>query len=123
MQKVLICPGERHSVGFLAQGVPLVGLPALGESLLACWIEALAASGIKDILVLATDRPELVRAAAGDGSRWGVRVQVQAELKELSPAEAYAAFASAPGAKGLLDPSDFLVLDHLPGLPDVPVFR
>jgi NDP-sugar pyrophosphorylase family protein len=115
MDKILICPSERAAVAFLAQTVPLVAVPILGEPLVNHWVEALAKTGAKDLLVLATDRPEVVRAAVGDGSRWGVRVQVRAQLKDPSPDEA--AIQAGVGAERIL------MLDHLPGLPGQPLFH
>ena len=85
-------------------------------------MESLANAGTKEVLVLATDRPELVRAAVGDGSRWGVHARVRAELKELSPAEACAKLAEECGPAQ--DPrTDVITVDHLPGLDEVPLFR
>jgi NDP-sugar pyrophosphorylase family protein len=117
MDRILICPGERAAVGFLAQTTPLVAIPILGEPLINQWLEALARSGSRDLLILATDRPDVVRGVVGDGSRWGVRVQVQAELKEPTSADAL--------ARGLrcTHPDSVVMLDHLPGLPELPLFR
>jgi NDP-sugar pyrophosphorylase family protein len=121
MDKVLICPAERPSVAFLAQAVPLVAVPVLGETLVTYWVESLASSGIKDICVLATDRPESVRAAIGDGSRWGARVEVRPELKELSAAEAFTKLQTS--GQGCANLTDVITLDHLPGLPEISLFR
>jgi NDP-sugar pyrophosphorylase family protein len=115
MESILICPGERASVGFLSQPVPIVAAPMLGENLLSYWIESLAIAGLKDIVVLATDRPEVVRTIVGDGTRWGVRVQVQAELKELSAAEVV--------ERGQCRQDQVIVIDHLPGAEDRLLFR
>ena len=75
MERILICPGERPGVGFLAQTVPLVAVPLLGENVLTYWMVALAGAGVKEVLVHATDRPEMVRSVVGDGSRWGLRIR------------------------------------------------
>src|SRR5690349_5946709 len=122
MEKILLCPGERPAVGFLAQTLPLVALPILGESLITSWLELLANTGTKEILILATDRPELVRAEVGDGSRWGVRVQVQAELRELTPAEVRLRYVGQADKDGSSLP-EVLTIDHLPGLSELPLFR
>src|SRR6266403_2085093 len=44
--------------------------------------------GALQVLVLATDRVDQVRARIGDGARWGLRVAVITETRELTPAEA-----------------------------------
>jgi hypothetical protein len=123
MQRTLICPGERPGVSFLAQSLPLVGVPMLGQPVLGCWLEWLAATGVKEVLVLATDRPEFVRALVGDGSRWGLRVEVRAELRELSPAEVLEQSATPSGAEAAAASTSVTVVDHLPGLPEWPLFR
>jgi NDP-sugar pyrophosphorylase family protein len=122
MEKILICPGERPAVGFLSQSVPLVAMPMLGESLLGYWMESLASAGAKELLVLATDWPELVRAVVGDGSRWGVRACARAELKELTLAEVCAKLAEENGS--VPDPrTDMIKVDHLTGLEEASLFR
>lgn len=117
MDRILICPGERAAVGFLAQTTPLVTVPVLGEPLVNHWVEALARGGAKELLVLATDRPDIVRSVIGDGSRWGVRVHVQAELTESIPEEALAQIT------GPASPDSVVTIDHLPGMPELPLFR
>lgn len=121
MRKVLISPGDRTGVGFLGQTVPLVALPVLGESLVNCWVESLANAKTKDLLILATDRPEVVRETVGDGSRWGVRIEVRGVLKELGPTEACAILKDEQ--ESLLSESDVILMDHLPGLQSIPLFR
>ncbi|MFO1498399.1 MAG: hypothetical protein U1G07_08410 [Verrucomicrobiota bacterium] len=122
MQTILICPGDRPAVGYLAQSLPLVVLPVLGESLIALWIRSLAENGVKAALVHATDRPELVRRELGDGSRWGVSVEVRAELTEFSVAEARQRQAQAGSPDGR-SASDVYMVDHLPGLPQSHLFQ
>jgi len=50
-------------------------LPVLGKPLVGYVAECLAKHGIRDVLVNLHHRPESVRAALGDGSRFGVRLQ------------------------------------------------
>jgi NDP-sugar pyrophosphorylase family protein len=123
VKHILICPSERPSVGFLAQSVPLVAVPVLGQNLLSYWMEALSGRGAKEVLVLATDRPEFVRSVLGDGSRWGLRVQVQAELKELSAEAAAAQFTGQGTEASAAEPDKIIVLDHWPGMEGAPLFR
>ncbi len=114
----LVCPGERPAVGFLSQAVPLVTVPLLGESLINYWMENLAISGIREICVLATDRPEIVRHSLQDGLRWGVRVRIQPELKEFTPEEILQRLGHENQQA-----SRITVLEHLPDMPDYPIFR
>jgi NDP-sugar pyrophosphorylase family protein len=118
MKAILICPAERPGVAFLAQTSPLVSIPVMGQTLLEYWLEALAGEQVKEVLILATDRPEQVRSSVSTGARWGLRVTVAAELKELSPAEASARFSQEPG-----DPPRVVLMDHFPGLPSHPLFE
>lgn len=124
METTLICPSDRPAVGFLAQTVPLVTVPILGESLVNWWIEWLASAGVKDVVILATDRPESVRAAVGDGLRWGVRVHVEAVLHEPTAVDVRA--ARRPASRQVSAPTgaaEVITLDHLPGCEDLPLFR
>jgi len=120
MANVLICPSERPQVAFLAQTAPLVAVPILGEALVNHWIEFLANAGAKEVLVLATDRPDMVRSVVDNGSRWGVRVQVQAELKEPTVEEAAARLPPQNADPG--EPK-VVVMDHLPGIEELSLFR
>lgn len=156
MKALLLCPAERPAVAVLAETTPLVTVPLLGKCLLEYWIEALAARGVKECLILASDRPNAVRALVGDGSKWGVQLDVVPQSRELALAEAQAKFL--PGSLGQnRSPSSFslssspnsstaelpknreneneererigaagdlaVLLDHLPGRPDLPLFE
>lgn len=123
MRKVLICPGERRALAFLAESVPLVLVPVLGENLLAYWMESVANAGIRHIEILATDRPDLVRAAVRDGSRWGARVHVRSALQELTPAAACEHLAQIHSTAPPVTLADVVTVDHLPGLTDPPPLR
>src|SRR6185503_12987430 len=90
MKAMLICPDERAGVAALAETVPLSNLPILGKCLVEYWLEHLGALGAKEVLVLATDRPDQVRAVVGNGARWGFRAIVQSEKCELTLNEARA---------------------------------
>src|SRR5690349_17544325 len=88
MEAILICPAERPALAKLAGVAPLANLPILGQTLVECWLEHLATLGARDVRVLAADRPQQVRARVGDGARWGLRVEVLPEVRELTVAEA-----------------------------------
>lgn len=109
MKATLICPGERPAVSLLAAHAPLVLCPLLGQGVLEQWLEELAGQGVREVTVLASDRPAEVRAFTGGGERWGLRVEVVPQMREPDPEEA----AHRHGGP-------VTVLDHLPdGTPDV----
>jgi hypothetical protein len=116
MKRILICPSDRAAVAFLGQSTPLVTLPILGEPLIGYWLEHLVSTGVKETLILATDRPDQVRAAVGDGVRWGIKATVQAEMQELSPEEAEAKYSLQGWS------CRAVTVDHLPRLPELPLF-
>lgn len=121
MKTILICPGERREVPALGETTPLSNVLLCGKALLEYWMEHLAAQGTREILVLATDRPGEVRALLGDGRRWGLRVQVIPETRELARHEAIHKYLSNPSA--LLATELAITVDHFPGRPDLPLFE
>lgn len=50
-------------------------VPVANKPVLFYGVEAMAAAGIRDIGIVVGDTRAEIRAAVGDGSRWGVRVQ------------------------------------------------
>jgi carbonic anhydrase/acetyltransferase-like protein (isoleucine patch superfamily) len=121
MKSLLICPDERIGVAELAESAPLANVPILGKSLVEYWLEHLAAAGAAEVLVLAVDRPDQVRAGVGDGARWGLRVTVQPDKRERTLEEARAKYQDQP-AMWLPAPNDAFLMDHLPNLPHLPLF-
>jgi glucose-1-phosphate thymidylyltransferase len=92
MKSLLIFPAERPAVAALAEATPLALLPVMGKPLAAYWLEHLADLGIREVRLLAADRPDQVRAAVGHGARWGLVVEVIPALRELTVAEARAKY-------------------------------
>src|SRR6266487_5290079 len=121
MKALLICPAERQGVAALAEYTPLCNLPVLGKSVVEYWLEHLGTLGAKQVCILASDRPEQVRALVGNGARWGLSVAVYPELRELPPEEARAKYRVAEEAAWLRAPHDAIFMDHLPGLPEYPL--
>ena len=113
MKAVVICPDRRAEVAFLARKTPLALVPVLGPSLLSHWLTTLADDGVKEVIVLASDRPDQVRATLGRGERWGLKIEVRAEPTEISVGQAQKKF-----------PAEKIILaDRLPALPDAPLFQ
>lgn len=123
MKALLICPAERPEVRFLGQPRPLAGLTLFGKALVVYWIEHLITLGAKDIRILADDRPEQIRALVGDGSRWGIQIEVSPELRELSSEDARAKYRHGDTSAWLEAPNDVSLMSHFPGLPEHPLFK
>ena len=122
MKSLLICPADRPGVAHLAEYAPLAIAPLLGKTPIEYWLEALVARGVKHVIVLATDRPHEVRTVVGDGARWGLRLDLIAQSRELSVEEARARYRARDPAEWLAE-DDVVVLDTLPGLPTHPLFE
>lgn len=112
MKAVVICPDRRVEVPFLAREQPLALVPVLGPSVLFHWLRELADRGARTVTILASDRPDQVRRAVGAGERWGLKIEVRAESRELSVAEAQTRFGLEP----------VVLAGSLPGAPEMPLF-
>lgn len=88
MKTILICPEHRQAGSALQRMKPLALMPVLGRSLIEMHLIDLAASGVKDVLVLASDRPEMVRQAVGNGAAWGLSIEVLPTRAEITVEDA-----------------------------------
>ena len=122
MKAILICPAERPSVAALAESVPLALLPVMGKPLVVYWLEHLADLGIREVRVLAADRPDQVRAVLTDGARWGVEAEVLPVLRELTVAEARSKYRSKAESDWPAEPRDVILMDRFPGFEQLPLF-
>jgi hypothetical protein len=113
MKAVVICPDRRPEVAFLTRSMPLALVPVLGASVLSHWLTHLAERGVKEVTLLASDRPDQVRTAMGKGERWGVTLEILSESREFSVAEARARFSC----------SHTYLADRLPELEEAPLFE
>lgn len=123
MKTILICPAVRPTVTQLSESVPLAITPLLGQNLLSFWLEHVASLGAKHATVVVVDRPELVRAEIGDGSRWGLRVEFVTNSSEPSAAEATVLYRKDNESGWLPAPHDVVVMNHLPGAEALPLFE
>lgn len=122
MNALLLCPSERPAVARLAEQAPLAVAPLLGRSLIEHWVDHLVARNVTHVTVLAHDRPSFVRNILGDGRRWGIRIEVVPVAREYSADEARTRFRADASQDSWFDP-DLVVMDHLPGQPDHPLFE
>ena len=122
MKALLICPADRTEVAVLALKRPLALAPILGRSLLDLTLADLAHAGVKELWILAADRPDEIRSAVGRGEAWGLKVEVLPETRELTPEAARAKYRPAGASGWREDPNDVVVLDHLPGRPPGSLF-
>src|SRR5262249_42437178 len=122
MKAILICPAERRAVPALSEFAPLANVPVLGRSLIEYWLGHLAALGAREVLVLASDRPEQGRALVENGARVGVDVEVFPEIRELAVREARKKYHD-PDSTWLPMPQDITLMDHLPDSAEFPLFN
>jgi len=119
MKSLLICPDKRPAMASLTEQLPLAHFPVMGQSLVEYWLTHVACNGIKQVALVANDRPESVKNLVGDGARWGIEIEVIPELRELTPAEALNKY------EGILQSGkeSVTLMDHFPGLPEYPLFE
>ncbi len=122
MKTVLICPAIRPAVPQLSETTPLALVPVLGESLVNIWIEHLATLGARHVIVIGSYRADAIRAAIGDGGRWGVKIEFITVHDEPTVAEASARFRTDGDSAWLSAPNDIVAMNHLPDRADLPLF-
>jgi NDP-sugar pyrophosphorylase family protein len=116
---LLICPSERPAVAELSRLVPLAATPLLGESLVEYWLTHLAMTGFKEVHILADDRPEYIAKLVGNGARWGLKIELTTEVRELTAAQAQIKYAAELTVSAQ---NSVIVMDHFPGESDCPIF-
>ena len=88
MKILLICPEHRDAASAFHRMKPLALMPVLGRTLIEHHLLELAAAGNKKVVVLASDRPEMIRRAVGNGAAWGLEIEVIPTRWELTPEDA-----------------------------------
>lgn len=114
MNVILICPENRPAAKVFHRVRPLALLPVMGRPLIDHAFEHLSGRGVREILVLASDRPSQVRAAIREGEVWGIKAHFMATTHELGEGEACTLHADhfGEGERPLV-----LTLDQCVGLP------
>jgi NDP-sugar pyrophosphorylase family protein len=86
LDAVLLAAGKSTRIASLSGGIPKPLLPVQGEPILARNVRLLANAGLQNIWVNLHYRGDLIRAALGDGSAWGVRIRYSDEPTILGTA-------------------------------------
>jgi NDP-sugar pyrophosphorylase family protein len=116
MKTILICPNQATGLPVLADSKPLHTLPILGEAFICYWMRHLAIEKLKEVRIVTTDPVEDLLKYTGDGSRWGLKIEVFREIRDLRPDEARKRYRPAYETDWAAEPFDVIEANHLPGL-------
>lgn len=105
MRAMILSAGYGTRLWPLTEDRTKPALPILGKPLVGYVAEYLARYGCDDIIVNLHHRPESVRQALGDGSKFGVKLQYVEELEILGTGGAL------DNARTLLDSDTFIVVN------------
>jgi NDP-sugar pyrophosphorylase family protein len=75
----VLCGGKGTRIAALAGDVPKALIPVAGTPFLDHQLRWLRAAGAREVVLLIGYRGDLIRAHAGDGSRYGLRVRYHAD--------------------------------------------
>lgn len=123
MKGLLICADGRTGTRLLGENTPSSCVPLLGQSLIEYWMAHLAASGMTEVTILASEPCVEVRTIVGNGARWGLNANVLVKPPQLGPIENLLQQESLEPAPGTLPETSIAVLDHFPGAPEFPLFE
>lgn len=106
MKALVLAAGRGERMRPLTDVVPKPLLPVAGRPLIAYHLEALARAGIRDIVINLAWLGERLRAALGDGERYGVHIRYSDEGQE-----ALETGGGIFNALPLLGPGEFVVVN------------
>jgi MurNAc alpha-1-phosphate uridylyltransferase len=86
MKAMILAAGRGERMKPLTDAIPKVLLEVRGKSLVARLIEALARSGIREIVINHAHLGRMIEAALGDGRRFGVAIRYSREAEPLETA-------------------------------------
>ncbi len=86
MKAMILAAGHGKRMRPLTETIPKPLLPVGGKPLIQYHIERLAAAGVEDIVINTAWLGPQIAAFVGDGSRFGVRIQLSAEGRALETA-------------------------------------
>jgi len=99
---------------------PLALTPFVGKPLIDHVVTSLAESGITELIIVVSDRPDEIRRFVHGGQPWGIAAKVVSDSRELSIAEAREKYVSGDGWAN--EPDDVVMLDQLPDQEHSPLF-
>lgn len=99
---LVLAAGKSTRIASIAAGAPKPLLEFGGKSLIEWNLEWLIAAGVTEVWINLHYRPESIREALGDGSRYGVRIEYSYEPELLGTAGAWRRVASSWGATSLV---------------------
>ena len=105
MRAMILAAGRGERMRPLTDTCPKPLLPVAGRPLIAWRIAALAAAGIREIVINHAHLGTMIEQALGDGARWGVSIAYSREPHALETAGGIA------NALALLGSSPFLVVN------------
>jgi MurNAc alpha-1-phosphate uridylyltransferase len=79
MRAMILAAGRGERMGALTATRPKPLVELNGETLLERLLRRLAAAGVREVVINLSDRGDQIRAAAGDGSRHGLRIRFSQE--------------------------------------------
>ncbi|MGZ8898981.1 MAG: hypothetical protein ACXW3Z_02710 [Limisphaerales bacterium] len=123
MKTILICPNQASGIAALADAKTLVTLPFLGERFICYWLQYLAEQKFKEVRIVTTDPVDSIQEYTGTGARWGLKIEIFHEVRELTPAEARKRYRPAYENDWPAEPNDVMVADHFPGVQGHKVFE
>jgi len=91
---LVLAAGKSTRIASIAAGAPKPLLEFGGKSLIEWNLEWLVSAGVTEVWINLHYRPEAIRAALGDGSRYGVRIEYSYEPELLGTAGAWRRVAS-----------------------------
>ncbi|MGE5864961.1 MAG: N-acetylmuramate alpha-1-phosphate uridylyltransferase MurU [Rhizobacter sp.] len=82
LKAIVLAAGRGQRMRPLTDHTPKPLLPVHGKPLIEWHLEALARDGVRDVVVNTAWLEELIPAALGDGSRWGLRIRYSMEGRD-----------------------------------------
>jgi carbonic anhydrase/acetyltransferase-like protein (isoleucine patch superfamily) len=106
----LIAPDLQGSDTLWRSHRPFVLWPVGPRPLLAHWMDEMVRRGVREVEILAADRPAEVRAFVGDGGYWSRKVSVAACPSEPAPGPGDEVMLGLPGGAAAARPADAAAL-------------
>src|SRR5258706_14606324 len=111
MKAMILAAGRGERMRPLTDAIPKVLLEVRGKPLVVRLIEALARSGIREIVINHAHLGHMIEAALGDGGRFGVAIRYSREAEALEPAGGIAQPLPLLADRPLLPANAHLLLD------------